>query len=341
MMAAKSAISGSIFRPHFKTHQSAGVGEWFREAGVKAITVSSLSMAEYFADHGWDDITIAIPFNIRESDNLNFLAEKITVNILVDDGRVIKAVDMKISHEIGVFLKIDCGYHRTGIDVDDGMAISKALDAMKSCKHLRFKGFLTHSGATYHASSIDEIRNIHHNTVGKMKRLKQRWNSAFADAIISIGDTPSMSVIDCFSGIDEIRPGNFVFFDLMQKELGVCADEQVAVVVVAPVIGKYPKRNQVVVHCGGVHLSKESLVVDGITIFGKVVFFNEKGWEFPEKDIWVTSLSQEHGTLSIPQGKMRKFDYGSLVGIIPVHSCMTADCFSHYRTTEDEQLYRL
>ena len=50
------------FRPHFKTHQSLEVGSWFKKLGIKSITVSSVSMAEYFS-HQWDDITIAFPFN--------------------------------------------------------------------------------------------------------------------------------------------------------------------------------------------------------------------------------------------------------------------------------------
>ena len=65
-MAEKARRQGIRFRPHFKTHQSAAVGEWFRQVGVTAITVSSVDMALYFADHGWDDITIAFPVNIRQ-----------------------------------------------------------------------------------------------------------------------------------------------------------------------------------------------------------------------------------------------------------------------------------
>ena len=52
-MADKARRSGVRFRPHFKSHQSAAIGAWFREAGTTAITVSSVRMATYFADHGW------------------------------------------------------------------------------------------------------------------------------------------------------------------------------------------------------------------------------------------------------------------------------------------------
>jgi D-serine deaminase-like pyridoxal phosphate-dependent protein len=52
--------------------------------GVRAITVSSVQMAEYFAAAGWKDILIAFPLNWREMDAVNALAEKINLAVLVD-----------------------------------------------------------------------------------------------------------------------------------------------------------------------------------------------------------------------------------------------------------------
>ncbi|MFN8417960.1 MAG: hypothetical protein U0528_01745 [Anaerolineae bacterium] len=83
-MAAKARANGVRFRPHFKTHQSADVGAWFRDEGVSAITASSLRMASYFADHGWSDITVGVPVNIREIDLINALAARIELGVLVD-----------------------------------------------------------------------------------------------------------------------------------------------------------------------------------------------------------------------------------------------------------------
>src|SRR4030042_2672023 len=79
-MAGKAKASGARFRPHFKTHQSAEVGNWFRDFGVTAITVSSLDMASYFAKHGWSDITVAFIVNTLEIDIINDLAGRIKLN---------------------------------------------------------------------------------------------------------------------------------------------------------------------------------------------------------------------------------------------------------------------
>jgi D-serine deaminase-like pyridoxal phosphate-dependent protein len=91
-MAQKAAAAGVSFRPHFKTHQSAQIGEWFREQGVKAITVSSVEMAEYFAAAGWEDILIAFTLNIRQLERIRALAQQIHLEVLVEDSNAVQAL---------------------------------------------------------------------------------------------------------------------------------------------------------------------------------------------------------------------------------------------------------
>ena len=89
-MTTKAEKSGVIFRPHFKTHQSSEIGEWFRDFCIRQITVSSVQMAEYFAEHGWSDITIAFPVNILEIENLRQLSKKINLNLLVESADTVR-----------------------------------------------------------------------------------------------------------------------------------------------------------------------------------------------------------------------------------------------------------
>ncbi|HPE86399.1 MAG: alanine racemase [Bacteroidales bacterium] len=338
-MAGKALASGSLFRPHFKTHQSRGVASWFREVGVTAITVSSLRMAALFIASGWKDITVAMPFNLREVSFLEELLPKARIHILIDSVEAVRGLDRRLSMPVGAFLKMDCGYGRSGVGIDDGMAIDRILTAIHQSEHLQFRGFLTHSGHTYHATSREEIVKISLQVAQKMKRLKKRWFRLFPDAIISIGDTPGCSLMDDFSGIDEVRPGNFVFYDLMQKNLGSCDRSRIAVAVAAPVLGLYPERNTVIVHCGGVHLSKESIQnSQGVKLFGQVVWLTDSGWQWPAEEIFVTALSQEHGIIQANPGLLRAIQHGALLGIIPVHSCLTVSCFSEYLTTTGERL---
>ena len=115
-MLRKTVESKVVFRPHFKTHQSAEIGRLFREKGIIKITVSSVSMAEYFANHGWNDITIAFPVNLLEINEINRLVSDISLNLLVESSFSARFLNEHLTNCVGIFIKIDTGYHRTGID---------------------------------------------------------------------------------------------------------------------------------------------------------------------------------------------------------------------------------
>ncbi|MEQ9413859.1 MAG: amidophosphoribosyltransferase, partial [Cyclobacteriaceae bacterium] len=85
----KAKQSNVNLRPHFKTHQSHEIGRWFKERGVSCCTVSSLKMAQYFSEDGWNDITVAFPLNCLEVDLINTLASTIQLNLLVSVGEVL------------------------------------------------------------------------------------------------------------------------------------------------------------------------------------------------------------------------------------------------------------
>ena len=88
-MQKKAKASKVLFRPHFKTHQSAYIGNWFRKLGVHAITVSSISMAKYFNAYGWKDITIAFPVNVHEINDFSELSSELVLNLTLDNTEVL------------------------------------------------------------------------------------------------------------------------------------------------------------------------------------------------------------------------------------------------------------
>ena len=130
-----------MFRPHFKTHQSHEIGRWFRELGVDKITVSSLKMAEYFAEDDWNDITVAFPTNILEIDRINRLADRVQLNLMLESVEVAEFLQRELQHSIGVFIKVDVGYHRTGVASDDHSKMDSILSCIDEANHLEFKGF--------------------------------------------------------------------------------------------------------------------------------------------------------------------------------------------------------
>jgi D-serine deaminase-like pyridoxal phosphate-dependent protein len=159
---------------------------------------------------------------------------------------------------------------------------------------------------------------------------------------ISIGDTPTSSIVEDFSDVDEIRPGTFVFYDLMQRDLSVCTDEQIAVAVACPVIGKYADRKQVVIYGGAVHLSKDAWPgPDGKPTFGRLATIDGNGLGTIHHDAPLVSLSQEHGIIQAPDALFEQIDVGDLVAVVPIHCCLTCDLYRTYTTLTGSILPRL
>lgn len=338
-MAQKAKEYNLKFRPHFKTHQSAVIANWFRDYNVNSITVSSVQMAEYFAENGWNDITIAFPLNIREMNYINRLAANISLNISLENKETAEVLVKEIKAPAGVYLKVDTGYNRTGIVTSKTSKLDAILEILSTSKMITFKGFLTHNGLTYSARSTNEIFSRHYDALLKLRTLKQRYKSMYPNAEVSIGDTPSCSICTNFNGVDEIRPGNFVFYDLMQLNLGVCTFDDIAVRMICPVVAKHPSRNEVVIYGGAIHLSKESMQnSDGKAFYGRIAINKKGGKKILSERNYVTRLSQEHGILKVSQKNFDNFIIGDLVEIFPIHSCLTANLARKYQTTNGEEI---
>lgn len=330
MLSLKAIGHNLIFRPHFKTHQSLEIGRWFKNFGVERITVSSLEMARYFSCE-WSDITVAFPVNILEIDTINELTEKISLNLLVESAESAGFLAGHLKSRTGFFIKIDTGYHRTGVSPDNTTLIDGILRIAGTSDKLFFKGFLTHAGSTYNCRTREEISKAHSKSLETMALLKSRYKSRFPDIIISVGDTPGCSVSDNFDGVDEIRPGNFVFYDLMQLYNGSCKEDQIAVALACPVVAIHRERNEIVIYGGGVHFSKERMEIpsNGI-IYGQVAEEKYGGWGKPVPGMFVKSLSQEHGIVSVPGSLIDNYKTGDIVNVLPVHSCMTASAMRSF-----------
>ena len=295
-------------------------------------------MAKYFFNAGWVDITVAFPLNILEHTTVNDLAGKIKLNLCVESIEAVKALNDFLEHPVGVFLKIDAGYHRTGLDAENYAEIESILDALESNHLITIKGFLQHAGHTYGAKGKAEIDEIHAYTSEKMIKLKDYFIKKYPDIIISNGDTPTCSVSENFEHIDEMRPGNFVFFDVMQAEIGSCQYEDIAVALVCPVVAKHKDRNEVIIYGGAVHFSKDRIEKDGKAIYGLIAEEKEKGWGNPISGRFVKKLSQEHGTIHVPDEDFDQIKIGDLLIILPIHSCLTANLMSKYYTLDGEEI---
>ena len=98
--AEKARKAQVKLRPHFKTHQSHAVGAWFRQAGINSCTVSSIKMAAYFVEHGWDDITVAFPLNFLEAEEINRMAKVCKLTLCIVSVDALKKLTEKLTQSV-------------------------------------------------------------------------------------------------------------------------------------------------------------------------------------------------------------------------------------------------
>jgi D-serine deaminase-like pyridoxal phosphate-dependent protein len=337
-MARKAQASGVRFRPHFKTHQSAEIGEWFRPFGVQAITVSSVGMAQYFAQHGWRDITIAFPVNWRQIDAIRELAREVRLGLLVDSVETAEYLVEHLRVPADTWIELDVGQHRSGIPEEDLAGVRNVAQALSRAPGLTLRGALAHGGHLYHAASPQAVRDGYAQIATRLEEVRSDLRGQGYDGFeISWGDTPTCSLVDDLSGMDEIRPGNFVFFDLEQLHLEACREEDIAAAVACPVVSK-PGGSRVITYGGAIHLSKEALDDHGEVSYGAIALPQDGGWSPRLPGARMQSLSQEHGVGCMQLPDLDRVHLGDLLVVLPVHSCLVVDLLPGYTTLDGQSI---
>jgi D-serine deaminase-like pyridoxal phosphate-dependent protein len=320
---------GVRFRPHVKTHKAVPIGRIQHGGPVGAITVSTLAEAEAFANDGFRDITYAMPIAPEKLARAAALAQRIErLCVLIDSESTLRAIEsFHAAHGVvfDVFLKVDCGYHRAGVDPDSPDSVRLAM-AMARSDAVRFQGLLTHAGHSYNARDPEEIRRIAAQESGSLTRFRALLEG-LDHLCRSIGSTPTASVRESFSDCDEVRPGNYVFYDAFQATIGSCRLSDVAVSVLVTVVGSYPERRSLIIDGGALALSKDAGPdhVDPRCGYGIVC-----DTELCPLPMRIAALSQEHGKVEADH----PVPVGTKLRVIPNHSCLTAAMFDTYQIVD-------
>ncbi|HEV3039278.1 MAG TPA: alanine racemase [Candidatus Angelobacter sp.] len=335
-MREKAQRSGIAFRPHVKTHKTIEIAQMQVGNSSGPITVSTLAEAEFFARHGFDDITYAVPISPAKLQRAATLARQIKrLNLLLDSSETLKALqDFHTAQGVifDMFLKVDSGYHRAGVDPDSPESAQLGV-ALANSSALRFHGLLTHAGHSYNSRNPAEIRNVAVQETESLTRLRAKIAEQGADKLIrSIGSTPTTSVVEKFTGTEEVRPGNYVFYDAFQVRIGACSLSQCAVSVLATVIGSYPRHGHLLIDGGALAFSKDPGPdhMDRECGFGVVCDL-----DLNPLPMNLMVLSQEHGKIQAEPTVLARYPVGTRLRIVPNHSCLTAAMYDSYHVVQN------
>lgn len=332
--------NGARLRPHIKTHKCVEVARIQTAGHDGAITVSTLAEARDFSTHGFADITYAVPIERGKFDEcVDIIRGGVKLNLLTDDAETVKQLDEAAGRagvKFDVFVKIDCGTHRVGVEPHTAEAVDIPRQLFDA-KNLHFGGILTHAGHSYDVKTVDEIKAVaRHERDVMVEHAAKLRGLGIEVPTVSIGSTPTINHIDHLDGVDEVRPGNYIFFDNYQATLGSCGFDDCALTVLAAVVHRDASRRKIVIDAGGIAMSKDRgpVGLDPACGYGRVLYLDGV-----DTGLRLDTLSQEHGVIhAADDAAFNRFKIGDRVRILANHSCMTAAQHTHYNILENGEI---
>ena len=333
-MTAHVTGRGLRLRPHMKTAKSIDVARLALAGNFGGITVSTLTEAEYFAAHGITDLLYAVGIVPSKLDRVAALLRRgVACTIITDDPGVAAAIAAR-GRALGVtfetMIEIDVGEARGGVhpESDDLLAVGRALGAGGGA---RLAGVMGHAGNSYADRSIAAVAATAEAEGQFAVRAAERLRAAGMDCpVVSVGSTPTVLHGPVVPGVTELRCGVYMFGDLFQAAIGSCAVDDLAVSVLASVIGHRRGPDRVVIDAGALALSKDrsTAATEQDAGFGLVLM--EDG-SAPPVPLRVERTYQEHGVIEIADPALfARFAVGSKVRVLPNHVCLTAAMYDSY-----------
>jgi D-serine deaminase-like pyridoxal phosphate-dependent protein len=318
------------FRPHLKTAKSAAVARLAVEGEAGGITVSTLAEAEYFSAHGFRDITLGAGITPAKLDRVADLVQQgIGMTLITDDPDTASAIAAHPA-PMRALVELDSGENRGGVLPESGALIvtARALGT-------KLAGVLTHGGHSYGGRTVADLERMAEEERSAAVTAATRLRDAGLPCqVISVGSTPTATHGKRWDGVTEMRAGVYMFQDLFQSAILSCSREDIALTVLASVIGRRPGENVILLDAGALALSKDrstggtphdagfGLVwgLDGTPCYG---------------DCRVERTYQEHGIAAgaapLPFDELQ---VGARVRVAPNHACLTAAAYDRYHLVD-------
>lgn len=337
-MQAAAESHGVRLRPHAKTHKSPDLALLQVARGAVGICCAKIGEAEVFADR-IADIRLPYPIHPSNADRVLALLDRTHLSFIVDhldvaDGwaRAMQAA----GREVDVLVKVDVGFHRCGINPHAPDAADFVV-RVAGLRGLRFRGLLSHAGHAYAAPSEDALRAIADDEAQVLTTLRDRViDRGVPVEEISVGATPTARISAGLSGITEIRPGNYIYYDRMQVANGAAAWQDCALTVLARVVSR-PGPDRLILDAGSKTLTSD-MVRGGAAGYGVVLTALDSNE--PDTRLLIERLSEEHATVRIT-GECPLVP-GDLVRIVPNHACVVSNMVDEaWIVLGDETLDRL
>lgn len=343
-MADQMRRLGVSLRPHVKTNKCMEVTRRLMRSAQGPVTVSTLREAEYFAARGVTDILYAVCIAPNKFEHvLQLMRSGVRLSIILDNmetARMLVQFAREQDARFDVLIEIDADGHRSGLDPEAAEVLEIA-----GCLHeagMALHGVMAHAGSSYECDTTEAIRALAEQERAAVVRAATRLRAAgHACPVVSVGSTPTALFAEHLEGVTEVRAGVFVFFDLVMAGIGVCSVDDIAVSVLATVIGHQADKGWTLIDAGWMAMSRDRGTSRQKVDQGYGVVCDPAGR--PIGDLIVVGANQEHGIVASRSGRRDghiQLPVGAQVRVLPNHACATSAQFPVYHVLgPDRDIY--
>lgn len=302
-------------RPHTKTHKIPELAKRQLAGGAAGITVAKLGEAEVMLAAGINDMLIAYPIvGPKKTKRVAELAQQANITVSLDAEEVARGLSEATTREgtkIGVLIEMDVGFGRCGLSQEaDVLALARKIAELRG---LEFKGLMFFPG--HFGVAPDERAAMRVQVNDFLKRTLEVLSDAGLPAsIVSGGSTPTAYEGGLFYGVNEVRPGTYIFNDRNTVAISACTVADCALSVIVTVVSTAVS-GRAVVDGGSKTFSYDRYQGGDGRGFGIVK-------EDPAAEL--ERFSEEHGHLNIQRSE-RRYRVGERLSVIPNHVCTTVN----------------
>ena len=330
-MQQRMTALGVHLRPHVKTTKCIEVARRQRAAGATGITVSTLKEAEQFFAAGFDDILYAVGMVPAKIAQANELQERgCRLRVIVDSLAAAHAL-VATGRDLKALIEIDTDGHRAGVlpESDLLLEVGQVLHAGAA-----LAGVMTHAGGSYACHDDETLAAFAEQERSRCVRAAEQLRQAGLPCpVVSVGSTPTALSARSLDGVTEVRAGVYAFHDLVMLGIGVAGRDELALSVLATVIGHQAQKGWVMVDAGWMAMSRDRGTQAQAVDQGYGAVCDADGCWID--DLVMVGANQEHGILARRDGGVAadveaRFPLGIRLRILPNHACATAAQFASY-----------
>lgn len=222
-MSEYAASHGIRLRPHTKTHKIPALGRLQLDLGAAGLTVAKVSEAEVMLASGVEDLLIAYPlYGPKKWPRVAEVAKKTRLTVSVDSYEVAEPL---IPTGVEFLIEMDAGLGRVGVRPEEVVPLAKRIG-----KNVRGLAFYPGHLKSNDPAGLLQVSNL------VQQVLREAAAAGIEFELVSGGSTPTMWQSHLVQGMNEMRPGTYIFNDRNTIASGACGREDCAASILCTVV---------------------------------------------------------------------------------------------------------